>query len=96
MRQHLRANPAGLSRKSIEDNKWYALLIINEIKSFDSKTGGPTQLAILDKTDFVILNTEDVREYYMKKRESIAKDTAERQKNLGITYDHVFSYFPEP
>ena len=44
MRQHLRANPTGFSANSTESNKWYALLTINEIKSFDSKTGGPHNL----------------------------------------------------
>jgi 20S proteasome alpha/beta subunit len=96
MRQHIRANPAGLSTNSTEYNKWYALLTINEIKSFDANSGGPTQLAVLDKSDFVILNAKEVREYYMKKRESISTDTEERQKHLGVTYDQIFSYFPEP
>ena len=52
--------------------------------------------ATLDESDFVILDTKEVREYYMKKRDSISRDTEEKQKHLGVTYDHVFSYFLEP
>jgi 20S proteasome alpha/beta subunit len=96
MRQHLRANPAGLSANSIEYNKWYALIIINEIKSFDAKSGGPTHLAVLDESDFTILNTQEVRDYYIQKRESAARNTVEQQKQFGISYEQIFSYFPDP
>jgi hypothetical protein len=44
MKQHIRTNPSGLLANNMENNKWYALLTINEIKSFDSNIGGPTQI----------------------------------------------------
>ena len=96
MRQHLRANPVGLSTNSMEYNKWYALLIINEIKSFDADSGGSTQLALLDKNDFSILSTQEVRDYYIQKRESTARNTMEQQRQFGISYERIYSYFPDP
>lgn len=95
MRQHNRSHPSGLSAITINNNKFSAVLTINEIKTFDTYSGGSTQLGLLDKDDFRIWSNKEVRDYYNDERHRIAKDTEEKQKQYGVTYEMVLSHFPD-
>jgi hypothetical protein len=54
------------------------MLTINEIKAFDSKSGGDTQVAIIDKDGFKSLPRKCIVELYSRDREAIAGGVAKQ------------------
>jgi hypothetical protein len=69
------------------------MLTINEIKTFDSNTGGSTQVAIIDKQGFRQLKRDEVVTLYNQYREMIASALAEK---LGISKERALALYPEP
>jgi hypothetical protein len=57
---------------------WINILTINEIKAFDSKSSGNTQVAIIDKDGFKSLPRKRIVELYSRYREAIAGGVAKQ------------------
>lgn len=93
IRQQSRSVPAGLSQIDLDYNIWISMLTINEIKTFDSKTGGSTQVAIIDKNGFRQLKRDEIVTLYDKFRQTIASGFSEK---LGIPKERALALYPDP
>lgn|GEM_PF-1286487 len=93
VRQQSRVAPVGLSEIGLNYNIWISMLTINEIKTFDSKTGGSTQVAIIDKHGFRQMKRDEVVTLYNQYREMIASGLSEK---LGIPKERALALYPDP
>jgi 20S proteasome alpha/beta subunit len=93
VRQQKRVVPSELSTVDKNYNVWICMLTINEIKTFDAKTGGNTQVVIIDKDGFKQLSRDDTRNLYNEYRDVIA---TELSKKVGISEERAFALYPEP
>lgn len=91
IRQQNRAPQYGLSGTPTYYNAWVAMLAISEIKTIDSKSGGLTQVAILDKSGFRILTEHESREIYCVTREKIATKLVEV---MNISMERALALYP--
>lgn len=69
------------------------MLTINEIKTFDAKTGGNTLVAIIDKHGFRQLSRDNAKNLYNEYRDIIATELSQK---LEITKERALALYPEP
>jgi 20S proteasome alpha/beta subunit len=92
LRQQMRVIPYG-SSGTLDYNAWIGMLTINEIKTFDTKTGGNTQVAKIDKDGFRPLSRDEAKSLYNEYREIIATKLSQK---LEITKERALALYPEP
>jgi 20S proteasome alpha/beta subunit len=92
LRQQMRVIPVG-SSGTLDYNAWIGMLTINEIKTFDTKTGGNTQVAKIDKDGFRPLSRDEAKSLYNEYREIIATKLSQK---LEITKERALALYPEP
>jgi 20S proteasome alpha/beta subunit len=91
IRQQRRIIPYGSD--TLDYNAWISMLTINEIKTFDTDTGGITQVTIINKDGLRQLSRDEAKYRYNQYREYIVNKIAE---NVGITKERAMRLFPEP